>query len=627
MEHTPAWLINSFIYLSAAVIAVPLSKALGLGSIIGYLVAGLAIGPWGLGLVSNVTDILHFAEFGVVLMLFLVGLELEPKRLWSLRRPVFGWGSAQVLACTAVLFLGFYALGHWAPTVFGGWQIALVAALGLALSSTAIALQVMADRNMLPTSSGQAGFSILLFQDVAAIPILALVPLLGAQMGASSDLHEAAGAASRWIEAAKIIGVIAGIVIGGRLLLRPLFRWIARSNTPEIFTAASLLLVVGIAALMQLVGLSMALGAFLAGVLLAESEYRRELETDIEPFKGLLLGLFFIAVGMSIDIGVILASPGLMAVMVLGFMAIKGAVIYTLAKLMGLPYQDRPVFTLLLAQGGEFAFVVFQAATGAKVIPPETSSLLIGAVAVSMLLSPLILVAIDKLLLPRFANCGVEKPDEISEQQEAPIVIAGFGRYGQIIGRLLIAQGYKCTVLDHDAEMIEAARSFGYRVFYGDATRLDLLRTAGAASAKILVIAVDDKEQSLKIADTAIEHFPKLQIIARARDVTHWHELRDRGVMRVQREMFESSLSSGASAMEALGHKPEQIDASIIKFREHNLALFETMHPHYKDRAKLIATVKRGREQLEEQMAQERALKVDNPANAQVPTDSLQLGN
>ena len=608
MEHAPAWLINSFIYLSAAVITVPLSKALGLGSIIGYLVAGLAIGPWGLGLVTNVTDILHFAEFGVVLMLFLVGLELEPKRLWSLRRPIFGWGSAQVMASTAVLFVGFYALGQWAPTAFGGWQIALVAALGLALSSTAIALQVMAERNMLPTSSGQAGFSILLFQDVAAIPILALLPLLGAQMGATAELSEAAGAASRWVEAAKIIGVIAGIVIGGRLLLRPLFRWIARSNTPEIFTAASLLLVVGIAALMQLVGLSMALGAFLAGVLLAESEYRRELETDIEPFKGLLLGLFFIAVGMSIDVGVILNSPGLMAITVLGFMAIKGAVIYALAKLMGLPYQDRPVFTLLLAQGGEFAFVVFQAATGAKVIPPETSSLLIGAVAVSMLLSPLILVAIDKLLLPRFANCGVEMPDEISEQQEAPIVIAGFGRYGQIIGRLLIAQGYKCTVLDHDAEMIEAARNFGYRVFYGDATRLDLLRTAGAASAKILVIAVDDKEQSLEIVDLAIEHFPNLQIVARARDVTHWHELRDRGVMRVQREMFESSLCSGASAMEVLGHNAEQIQTSIAKFRAHNTALFETMHPHYKDRAKLIATVKQGRQQFEQQMAQERAL-------------------
>ena len=628
MEHAPAWLINSFIYLSAAVIAVPLSKALGLGSIIGYLVAGLAIGPWGLGLVTNVQDILHFAEFGVVLMLFLVGLELEPRRLWSLRHPIFGWGSAQVLACAAVLFLGFYALGHWAPAAFGGWQIALVAALGLALSSTAIALQVMADRNMLPTSSGQAGFSILLFQDVAAIPILALVPLLGAQMGIASEISDAAEATSRWVEAAKIVGVIAGIVLGGRLLLRPLFRWIARSNTPEIFTAASLLLVVGIAALMQLVGLSMALGAFLAGVLLAESEYRRELETDIEPFKGLLLGLFFIAVGMSIDVGVILASPGLMAIMVLGFMAIKGVVIYTLAKLMGLPYQDRPVFTLLLAQGGEFAFVVFQAATGAKVIPPETSSLLIGAVAVSMLLSPLILVAIDKLLLPRFANCGVEKPDEISEQQEAPVVIAGFGRYGQIIGRLLIAQGYKCTVLDHDAEMIEAARNFGYRVFYGDATRLDLLRTAGAGNAKILVIAVDDKEQSLKIADLAIEHFPKLQIVARARDVTHWHELRDRGVVRVQREMFESSLHSGASAMEALGHDAAQISASVAKFRTHNLALFETMHPHYKDRTKLIATVKQGREQFEEQMAQERALAApkDNAPRAHGSVGSVQQG-
>ena len=618
MEHTPTWLINSFIYLSAAVIAVPLSKALGLGAIIGYLVAGLAIGPWGLGLVTNVTDILHFAEFGVVLMLFLVGLELEPKRLWSLRRPIFGWGSAQVLACAGALFLGFYAMGHWAPKVFGNWQVALVAALGLALSSTAIALQVMGERNMLPTSSGQAGFSILLFQDVAAIPILALLPLLGAQMGMAAELSNASGDTSRWVEALKIIGVIGGIIVAGRLLLRPLFRWIARSRTPEIFTAASLLLVVGISALMQLVGMSMALGAFLAGVLLAESEYRRELETDIEPFKGLLLGLFFIAVGMSIDCGVLLASPGLMAILVLGFMAIKGLVIYTLAKLMDLPYQDRPVFTLLLAQGGEFAFVVFQAATGAQVIPPETSSLLIGAVAVSMLLSPLVLVAIDKLLLPRFANCGVTLPEEISEQQEAPIVIAGFGRYGQIVGRLLIAQGYKCTVLDHDAEMIEAARNFGYRVFYGDASRLDLLRTAGAANAKILVIAVDDKEHSLKIVDLANEHFPNLKIIARARDVTHWHELRDRGVMQVQREMFESSLQSGASALEALGQTPDQLQASISRFREHNLALFEKMHPHYKDRTKLIAVVKQGRQQFEEQMAQERALSVDSPASPQV---------
>ena len=608
MEHTPAWLINSFIYLSAAVIAVPLSKALGLGSIIGYLAAGIAIGPWGLGLVTNVEDILHFAEFGVVLMLFLVGLELEPKRLWSLRRPIFGWGSAQVLGCTAALFMAFYLLGWWAPAVFGGWRTPLVAALGIALSSTAIALQVMGERNMLPTSAGQAGFSILLFQDVAAIPILALLPLLGGIAGASSEDIEAVTQSGRAWEAMKIVAVIGGIIIGGRLLLRPLFRWIARSKTPEIFTAASLLLVVGISGLMQLVGLSMALGAFLAGVLLATSEYRRELETDIEPFKGLLLGLFFIAVGMSIDFGVLLKSPGLMAAVVLGFLALKAAVIYGLARAMGLPFQDRPVFTLLLAQGGEFAFVVFQAAAGAKVFPAETASLLIGAVAVSMLVSPLVLVAIDKLLLPRFAHCGVPVLEEISELQEAPVVIAGFGRYGQIVSRLLIAQGYTCTVLDHDAEMIEAARSFGYRVFYGDASRLDLLRTAGAARAKVLVIAVDDKDQSLEIADLATEHFPNLTIVARARDVTHWHELRDRGVQLVQRELFESSLQSGASVLRALGQDVTDVAQTIQQFREHNLALFEKMHPHYKDRTKLIAVVKQGRQQLEEQIAQERAL-------------------
>jgi glutathione-regulated potassium-efflux system ancillary protein KefC len=598
MEHAPAWLINSFIYLSAAVIAVPLSKAVGLGSIIGYLAAGIAIGPWGLGLVTNVEDILHFAEFGVVLMLFLVGLELEPKRLWSLRRPIFGWGSAQVLGCALLLTA--------AAMVFGvSWRVALVAGLGLALSSTAIALQVMGERNLLPTSSGQASFSILLFQDVAAIPILALLPLLGV---ISADKEALAPVNHTW-EALKIIAVIAGIILGGRLLLRPLFRWIARSNTPEIFTAASLLLVVGIAALMQLVGLSMALGAFLAGVLLAESEYRRELETDIEPFKGLLLGLFFIAVGMSIDFGVLLQSPGLMALVVIGFLAVKGVVIYSVARAMRLPFQERPVFTLLLAQGGEFAFVVFQAAAGANVFPAQTASLLIGAVAVSMLVSPLMLVAIDRLLLPRYARLGKTTLEEISEPQEAPIVIAGFGRYGQIIARMMLAQGIPCTVLDHDVEMIEAARSFGYRVFYGDATRLDLLRTAGAAQAKILVVAVDDVDQSLEIVDLAKEHFPHLEIVARARDVTHWNKLRDRGVMRVERETFESSLRSARSVLELLGHGAHEARQSAMRFRQHNMELFEKLHPHYKDRAKLIAVVKQGRQQLEEQMAQEREVR------------------
>lgn len=595
MEHAPAWLVNSLIYLSAAVIAVPLSRALGLGSIIGYLAAGIAIGPWGLGLVSNVEDILHFAEFGVVLMLFLVGLELEPRRLWSLRRPIFGWGSVQVLGCAALLFIAAVAAGV-------SWRVGLVAALGLALSSTAIALQVMAERNMLPTSSGQAGLAILLFQDVAAIPILALLPLLAV----APETNGPAGGS--WApDALKIVAVVAGIILGGRLVIRPLLRWIARSRTPEIFTAASLLLVVAIAALMQLVGLSMALGAFLAGVLLAESEYRRELETDIEPFKGLLLGLFFIAVGMSIDFGVIARSPGLMAAIVAALLVLKGIVIYAVARLMGLPLQDRPVFTLLLAQGGEFAFVVFQAAVGSRVLTPETASMLIGAVAISMLVSPLLLVAVDRWLLPRFAAGNATRMEELSEPQSAPIIIAGFGRYGQIIGRLLNAQGLAATVLDHDADMIEAARAFGYKVYYGDASRLDLLRTAGAATARVLVVAVDDTQQSLAIVKLAQQHFPQLEIVARARDVTHWNELRDLGVTRVEREVFESSLRSGRTVLEVLGYAPHEARRQALRFRRHNIALFETMYPHHKDRAKVIAVIKQGRAQLEEQMANERA--------------------
>ncbi|AGU51641.1 glutathione-regulated potassium-efflux system protein KefC [Variovorax paradoxus B4] len=594
MEHAPAWLTNSLIYLGAAVLVVPLSRALGLGSIIGYLVAGIAIGPWGLGLVSSVEDVLHFAEFGVVLMLFLVGLELEPKRLWNLRRPIFGWGTAQVLSCAAVLFAVGWAVG-------AEWRVALVAALGLALSSTAIALQVFGERNLLRTPSGQAGFSILLFQDVAAIPILALLPLLAGATAAEQSLS----GLDRALEALKIVGVIAGIILGGRLALRPLLRWIARSDTPEIFTAAALLLVVAIAALMQFVGLSMALGAFLAGVLLAESEYRRELETDIEPFKGLLLGLFFIAVGMSIDFGVLIASPGLMAMLVVGFMAIKLAVIYALAKAMGLAYQERPVFTLLLAQGGEFAFVVFQAA-GPDVLPPEITSLLIGAVALSMLLSPLLLVLLDKFVLPRYSRSNGPQLEEISEQQDAKVLICGFGRYGQIVGRMLMSQGLRVTVLDHDADTVEGLRQFGFRVFYGDATRLDLLRTAGAGTAKAIVVAVDDIEQSLEIVDLVKEHFSQARIIARARNVTHLFQLRDRGVTDVEREVFESSLRSARTTLEALGWPAHEARESAMRFRRRNIKLSDEIYPHYKDRAKLIAANKAGRQQFEEQMARER---------------------
>jgi glutathione-regulated potassium-efflux system ancillary protein KefC len=594
MEHAPTWLINSLIYLGAAVLVVPLSKALGLGSIIGYLAAGIAIGPWGLRLVNNVEDILHFAEFGVVLMLFLVGLELEPKRLWSLRRPIFGWGSAQVMLCAVLLFAVGMACGM-------DWRVSLVAALGLALSSTAIALQVFGERNLMRTDSGQAGFSILLFQDVAAIPILALLPLLAT----GADTAHAASGWARALEALKIIGVVGGIVLGGRLLLRPILRWIARSNTPEIFTAASLLLVVAIAALMQVVGLSMALGAFLAGVLLAESEYRRELETDIEPFKGLLLGLFFIAVGMSIDFGVLLAHPGWMALVVLGFMAVKALAIYGLSKLMGLPVPERPVFTLLLAQGGEFAFVVFQAA-GPSVLPRELSSFLIGAVALSMLLSPLLLVAIDKWMMPLWIACDTRELEEISEQQDANVVICGFGRYGQIIGRMMSAQGLQVTVLDHDPDTVEGLRQFGFRVFYGDATRLDLLRTAGAGSAKVLVVAVDDVEQSLEIIDLAREHFPDTRIVARARNLNHWYQLRDRGVHLAEREVFESSLRSARQVLEILGWPPHEARESAMRFRQLNIQFAEESHPLYKDRAQLISAAKAGRQQMEEQMAKER---------------------
>ncbi|GEQ73193.1 glutathione-regulated potassium-efflux system protein KefC [Comamonas testosteroni] len=620
MEHgSPIWLTYGFIYLTAAVLAVPIARALGLGAIIGYLGAGIAMGPWGFGLVRNVDDILHFAEFGVVLMLFVIGLELQPKRLWELRRPIFGWGMAQMAVCTGILFLAAWAFGL-------SWRVSLIAGMGLALSSTAVCLQIMAERNLMRTPSGQAAFSILLFQDVAAIPILALIPILGAYKAA----HASHGDSHVWLAILKTVGTIGVVIIGGRLLLQPLLRWIARSKTPEIFTATSLLLVVGIAMLMTQVGLSMALGAFLAGVLLADSEYRSELETNIEPFKGLLLGLFFMAVGMSIDFGVILQSPWTMAAMVTGFIALKAVMIFGLARFMQIPWRERPVFTLMLAQGGEFAFVVFQTAAQYKVFRHSVSSMLVAAVALSMLLGPLLLVLLDKLLLRRFSTisdeeCGMEKAQEISEPQDSPIIIAGFGRYGQIVARVLLAQGIRPTILDHSVEMLEAAQIYGHRVFYGDATRMDLLRIAGAAQAHVLVIAVDTTEQSLKIASQVRKHFPNLEIVARTRDLNHWFQLRDLGVEHAQREVFESSLISAQSVLELLGQSPAEAKRITARFREHNLALAERMYPHYKDKNQLIAVAKQGRQQLVEQMAKERAdLLADNADAPDTPLASEQ---
>jgi glutathione-regulated potassium-efflux system ancillary protein KefC len=589
--HVSPWLLSTLIFLAAAVIVVPLARALGLGAIIGYLAAGLVIGPHGLKLVADPETVLHFAEFGVVLMLFLIGMELEPRKLWELRRPIFGWGALQMAGCTAAI--AAVALSFGVP-----WKVALIAALGLALSSTAIALQVLEERNLMRTGSGQTGFAILLFQDVAAIPILALIPLLG--VVAADD------AANPWWEAARALGVIALVIFGGRLLLRPLLRWIARSGSQEIFTATALLLVVGIAALMQVAGLSMALGAFLGGVLLAESEYRRELETDVEPFKGLLLGLFFIAVGMSVDFDALARQPWTVLGVLLGFLALKLAVLAALAKAIRLPVAERPVFALLLAQGGEFAFVVFQGAVGARIFSADTASVLIGAVALSMLLTPLLLVAVDRFIAPLYARGGQRKMEEIAEPQEAPIILCGFGRYGQIIGRMLYANGLSATVLDHDAEQVEGTRRFGWPVFYGDATRLDLLRTAGAAKARIIVVAIDDAEQSLKVVDLVRQHFAQATIVARARNVQHWYELRDRGVQYVERETLDAALMSARSVLELMGWQPHRARQLAMRFRRHNIEQVEELRPHRSDESKMINLAKQGRQQLEQLFAQER---------------------
>ncbi len=591
MEHGTPWLTSSLIYLGAAVLAVPLARLLGLGAIIGYLAAGIAIGPWGLKLVTDAQAMLHFAEFGVVLMLFLVGLELEPRRLWAMRRPIFGWGSVQ-LGGSAALITG-------AAVAFGvDWHIALVAALGLALSSTAIGLAVLNERNLMGTSAGQSVLAVALLQDIAAIPILAIVPLLA--------VGGAAAGGGGWIEGAKAFGVILAIVFGGRLLLRPALRWIARSDTPEIFTAAALLLVVATAALMQSVGLSMALGAFLAGVLLAESEYRTELETDLEPFKGLLLGLFFIAVGMSIDFAVVLAQPGLVAAVVAGFLLLKALVLWAMARTMPVPPAERAVFLILLAQGGEFGFVVFQAALGARVIDAATSSLLVAAGALSMLLTPLLLVGADRWWARRHAGA---KPtmDEISAPQDAPVIIAGFGRYGQIVGRLLSANGLAATVLDHSVEQIESVRRFGWQAFYGDATRLDLLRVAGAERARVFVLAIDDIEQSVEVAHLVREHFPRLTVVARARNVSHYARLRQAGVALIERETLDSALMSARSVLEAMGFERHTARQQAQRFRRLNVEALEQLLPHMGDEQRLISASKQGRQQLEELWARERS--------------------
>ena len=580
MEHSV--LTVAMVYLAAAVIAVPIARALGLGAVLGYLLAGIAIGPWGLGLISEVDTILHFSEFGVVLLLFVIGLELEPQRLWSLRRSIFGWGLAQVGGVAAVLFGAAWLAGV-------SWQVALIAALGLSLSSTAIALTTMQERNLLPTPAGQAGFSILLFQDIAAIPMIALVAVLGA---AEADPH------GGWAGVLKPAAVILGLLVVGHYLVRPVLRVIARTRMREIFTAFALLLVISVSLLMQWVEMSMALGAFLAGVLLANSEYRHALETDLEPFKGLLLGLFFIAVGMSVDFGVFFAQPWRIVGMAAAFLVLKLLVLYLLAHAFGMAGRQRTLFAFLLSQGGEFAFVVFGAAAAARAFSAETASILVVVVALSMMATPLLLIVYDRVLEPFWnGRKKKRKADEI-EDNAGHVIIAGFGRFGQIVGRLLHANQVPLTMLDHDPDHIDTLRDFGFNVFYGDATRTDLLRAAGAAKARALVIAIDGIDDSLKLAAAIRHEYPDLMILARARNITHYYQLMDLGVTIIERETFESALMMGRKVMEQLGFGAYLARQAAMRFREHNLQSVNAVYPYYKDREQYVSLAKRANEEL-----------------------------
>ena len=583
----PSFLRDALVYMGAAVVCVPLAKRLGLGSVLGYLIAGCAIGPWGLGFVQQPESILHFGEFGVVLMLFLIGLELDLKRLLAMRRPVFGGGGLQMAACGLGLGAALLALGL-------PWQGALAAGLALAMSSTAIAVQTMTERNLLNAPVGKSAFAVLLFQDIAAIPLIALVPLLGVAAAA----HDGG-----WLGAARAIGAIFGVVLIGRFLTRPLMRLIAKADVREIFTAFALLLVIGIAQLMTTVGLSMALGAFLAGVLLASSEYRHTLESDIAPFKGLLLGLFFIAVGMSIDFGLVLAQPGLLALLVGGLLLVKGLLLGAIAVRIGVTPRERWLFAALLAQAGEFAFVVFGVARSAQVLPGSWEALLTAAVALSMAASPLLVLLHDRWLAR--AALQARQADAIDDDS-APVIIAGYGRYGQIVGRVLGAAGIKATVLDHDPDQIDLVRRFGYKVFYGDATRLDLLEAAGAGKARLLVVALDDVEDSLALVDLARSRFPNLRLVVRARNVRHHMELAARGVNAIERETFEAALRSSRQALQALGHEPFEARALVDVFRRHNVAALAAMQPHFQDAGKLVALSKSGRAELEESLRRDR---------------------
>ena len=564
--------LQAFIYLLAAVIAVPLARRLGLGSALGYILAGVIIGPYLLGFVGDEgQDVMHFAEFGVVLMLFLVGLELEPSVLWRMRVPILGMGGSQVLVSTLVIGVAAFALGL-------EWQTALAVGMILALSSTAIVLQSLKEKGWMTTEAGRGGFSVLLFQDVAVIPMLALIPFLalpelGMEIGqeiGDGGAHGAAHGRPGWLQALMVLGVVLGIVVAGRFLLRPVFRWIAATRSQEMFIATALTLIVGITLVMEFVGLSPALGTFLAGVVLAESEFRHELEANIEPFKGLLLGLFFISVGASIDFALVAAAPGLILGLVVALIMAKFMVLMMVGRVFKLNLADNLMFAFLLAQGGEFAFLLFSFATQNRVISPELASMLIVVVVMTMIATPLLMITYERLIRPRFVDCVSPREDDEIDAGPNPVIVAGYGRFGQIVSRLLTADGIQTTLLDHDSGQIEMTGRFGYKVFYGDASRVQLLQSAGAEEARLLVIAIDDREKAVQMAVSAKQFFPHLKVLARAYDRSHAYELMDVGAEVVTRETFGSALVMGEEALKLMGYDDAHAYRVMRTFKKHD---------------------------------------------------------
>jgi len=579
------FLQSAVVFLLATVLMVPLARRFQLGAVLGYLAGGVLIGPSLLGLVPNDARVAQLSELGVVLLLFVIGLELSPQRLWVMRRAVFGAGLAQVV--TAAL-----AIGGLAHLAFGlDTAAAIVVGLGLALSSTAFGLQVLAERKELGSAHGRLGFAVLLFQDLAAIPLIAAVPLLAGAAASHTALPNLPALA-------RTVGVIVAVIVGGRLLLRPLFRAVAATRVAEVFTATALLVVIGTAWLMELAGISMALGAFLAGVLLADSEYRHELEAQIEPFKGLLLGLFFISVGMSANLGLLLREPLIVIGLVALLLAVKGALLWPLARMVGRIDAIAALrLTALLAGGGEFAFVVFKIAGNRHLLDRSQQSLLVLVITLSMALTPLLVGAAG--WLARRLDQAPARPFDTIETDAPRVIIAGFGRVGQIVARVLRAHRIPFVALEHSIEQVETSRRFGTQIFFGDPSRPELLRAAQADRAEIFVLATDDPETNIRTARIVRRLFPHLRIVARARNRQHAYRLMDLNVPTVVRETFHSSLEMTRDVLRALGLDAATVDTHIARFREHDETMLRAQYLVYDDEAALIQSAREALQELE----------------------------